>query len=664
MVTVLALPLLAVMAWFAVDEGGYRTGQWLPSTLAVLGLVVVLLALPRMGVLRSRSSAVALGALAAYLAWSYLSVLWADAPGPALEGSHRTAAYVAAFAAFALLPWTARTLTSALAVWVGAVGVAAVVTLVRVAGTSAPLDLFNDGRLSEPLGYQNATAALWTAVAFTALILASRRELWPLLRPPLLAAAGVFLELGVLGQSRGWLVALPFIAVAVLVATPQRVRLLLHAVPVAAAVALALPALLEPYSAASGLMAAEQARALMPTLDPVVTAVALSAVGLLVAGALAVLVDRRVTLTERAERTTRRVGLALAVLVLLAGAGAAMVATDGDPGGRLADGWSDFKDFDDAGGGAGTGGNRFGSLGSSRYDFWRVASAEFLDAPITGLGQDNFEEAYILERRSDFEEPRWTHSLPLRLLTHTGLVGGLLFGVALAAVATAVIRRRSPRTDAAAAAAAVAPGLVWLIHGSVDWLWEFPGLSLPALAFAAAATTLGGRATTATRPWLSLRAAGVVAAALIGLFVLAAWAADRDVTLAAREWTTDPERAQDRLRRAEELAPLDTRPLLVGAIIAQRRGRLDAARDLFARAAEREPRDWFSRYQIGLIAGQEGDTDAARRALEHASRRNPRDPVILEAIERLDRGRPLGFAESDRLYRTRVQRRLGKPQTG
>jgi len=40
------------------------------------------------------------------------------------------------------------------------------------------------------------------------------------------------------------------------------------------------------------------------------------------------------------------------------------------------------------------------------------------------------------------------------------------------------------------AAALVLP-MVWLVHGSIDWLWEFPALSCPALVALGLAVALG-----------------------------------------------------------------------------------------------------------------------------------------------------------------------------
>ena len=91
-------------------------------------------------------------------------------------------------------------------------------------------------------------------------------------------------------------------------------------------------------------------------------------------------------------------------------------------------------------------GSHFGTVGSGRYDFWRVSLDALVAHPIGGLGQDNFAD-YYLPRRHTNEEPAWTHSLEMRLLAHTGVVGFALFAAFIvAAVAGAIrVRRRADR---------------------------------------------------------------------------------------------------------------------------------------------------------------------------------------------------------------------------
>ena len=142
---------LALFAFLAGDEGGFRQTTFLPATLALLALLVVaLLALPRPS--PRRAAAWAIGLLAAYAVWSYLSILWADQQGIALDGANRTAMYAIVFALFALWPVKGRVAALLLAAY--ALGIAGIglVELLRASGSNDPIGFFYEGRLSEPTG--------------------------------------------------------------------------------------------------------------------------------------------------------------------------------------------------------------------------------------------------------------------------------------------------------------------------------------------------------------------------------------------------------------------------------------------------------------------------------------------------------------------------------
>ena len=170
----------------------------------------------------------------------------------------------------------------------------------------------------------------------------------------------------------------------------------------------------------------------------------------------------------------------LAAAAALAVAGTVVyVAKRGSPFTDVAHAWNQFKTKGTPHGGT----NRLGRLGSDRYDFWRVALQRFEHAPIAGIGADNYQEAYLLHGKS-LEQPLYPHSMELRTLSQTGLVGALLLTAAFAAALAAAARalRRRAGWGAAAAAAGVGAFTYWLVHGSVDWFWEFPVLSGTAFA--------------------------------------------------------------------------------------------------------------------------------------------------------------------------------------
>ena len=75
----------------------------------------------------------------------------------------------------------------------------------------------------------------------------------------------------------------------------------------------------------------------------------------------------------------------------------------------------------------------------------------------------------------------------------------------VAAIAAAMPARRRQGLEAFVAGAALLPLVVWVIHGSIDWFWEIPALSGPALGFLGVAGALGA-ASTASRAITARRA--------------------------------------------------------------------------------------------------------------------------------------------------------------
>ena len=67
-------------------------------------------------------------------------------------------------------------------------------------------------------------------------------------------------------------------------------------------------------------------------------------------------------------------------------------------------------------------------------------------------------------------------------------LGLLIAGVVLAG-------REALRRDPAAAAGACAATLAWFLHASIDWDWEMPAVTLPAIVLAGALISAAGAPT-------------------------------------------------------------------------------------------------------------------------------------------------------------------------
>jgi O-antigen ligase len=81
------------------------------------------------------------------------------------------------------------------------------------------------------------------------------------------------------------------------------------------------------------------------------------------------------------------------------------------------------------------------------------------------------------------------HSLYFETLGELGLVGGLLLGLFIFAVAAGTVAAARARPDDLVLPAAAAAMAAFAVHAGVDWDWELPAVTLPALLLAAAAVT-------------------------------------------------------------------------------------------------------------------------------------------------------------------------------
>ncbi|MBL4844149.1 MAG: O-antigen ligase family protein, partial [Planctomycetes bacterium] len=75
-----------------------------------------------------------------------------------------------------------------------------------------------------------------------------------------------------------------------------------------------------------------------------------------------------------------------------------------------------------------------------RLEYWEAAVAMWREAPLRGLGINQFREFYSSLKSVQAEEAIHAHSAPLQLLAETGLVGLVLFTATLAATARAGLR--------------------------------------------------------------------------------------------------------------------------------------------------------------------------------------------------------------------------------
>jgi O-antigen ligase len=662
--TVPAFVAIALFVIGATDQAGFPMTHWAPAAITILALLAISMA--ALGVRFASISLplkIALGCLAAYTALSFLSIIWADVPGVAWEGANRTLLYLLVFALFA--GWRQRGASAALllSVWTLSIIGLALFVLLHIGGLSAsglPADL-PEGRLTFPSGYANANAALWLMAFWPALLLARSARLPSALRGVLAGGAVLLALVALMSQSRGSLYAMPVMLVLVFALLPDRVRTFLLGLPVAAGIALAARPVLHVGDDLTARGTVDPS-----TLHSARSAVLLAAivVGLLVA--IAAVLERRSRLGEPVRRRLHRAAAAAALVALIAAIAGGLVAA-GNPVTRLEHAWHSFK-----GGYSGdeSHGSRLTSgLGSNRYDFYRVALDEFVAHPLLGIGADNFQQQYLAHGRSE-ETPHYPHSVELRTLTQTGVIGALLALVGLAAALLGAARaiyargRAADPLGASVAAAALAAFGYWIVHGSFDWFWEFAGLGAPAFALLGLACSLGPareqpepatpRARRTLAPRLALAVAvvvGLAAAVSLG----APWLGQLELQDAAKIWPQAPRKAYSRLQRAADLNPLSDEPYLLAGTIALRFGDLSRADHDFALALKRTPGDAYATLERGAIASSRGERRVALALLARTVSLTPREPLAREALAVVRDGRKIDLAELNRAILIKAQ---------
>lgn len=649
------LVLLLLAATFF--EGAFDVRHWAPVALFAL---VFLAALRLTGGMQpvSRPVAVALAAIWAFAGWSLLSATWSDSPETAWEGGALAVLYAALVTVGLVAVPGARQMRALGYGLVGGLAVLAVVTLIRMHVDGS--DLFIAGRLDSPVGYRNATAALF-ALAFWPLIgVAVTRGRNPTLRAVSFATSVLCLGLAFLTQSRGVIVALAAGGIVALVLSTERIRRAFLALLALAGVLVLSGPLLVAYrtfeDGPGPVTTSDVASATNALTFLVVDALIVGLLLALLDGGLRASVDN----LERARRIAL-VGLVVGTVGLLAGG----VLAAGDPIDYAREKLDEFQAVESRSANF----SEILSTGGQRYDLWRVAFEQFTEAPLVGAGEGSYKFAYYAERDTDrnLDNP---HSLPLAILADLGLVGAALFVTLLVGLGIAVTRgvRGQPLHVRHAAAGLAAAGAVVLGQATVDWIWLVPGVTgvgllclalgvgsvaprpraavVPSSRGASPARSGawlargrervaagGGGRLVGARPrartagataWVGLReglpVAGLLAAAL---GVLALFVSDYYV----REGRTadTPEGMLSAAQKAEDLNPSALAPRYLQAAALEELGDVDAARDELEGALALEPANFATSGLLGDLEMRADDRDAALDHYRRLAELNPRD---------------------------------------
>jgi hypothetical protein len=576
----------------------------------VAGLLIVQLAGGAVSLSLTPATGAA-GCLGALAFVELASVIWAGDKGDAWDAANLTFVYafvLLLFAGFRGGVASRQALVALFAIVMAAVGVATLFSAARDVPGSFVLD-----RLGAPTGYPNASAALFLIPFWAAVSLGGTPRLPIPLRSLALGSAATLAAVAYVPESRGALYTFPIASLLLLLLARHRLRTSIALAIAVAPVALLINPLSQPYEATDARLRGAA------THHAAVLAIA-AGIAVAAAGAALALLDNRIRLdsARRVRVVTRFV--VLATVVVAAGYGASH-----DPGAKASRLWSSFRSDDST---HAAGATRFGTLGSNRYDFWRVSLDLARSHPLLGTGAASFGEEYLKHRRTD-EQPAYPHSIEMKVLSETGVVGALVFLLFLAAAAVGpTSRRRDGTAEASVAAGGAVAFFYWILHGSVDWLWQFPALGLGALLLLGLAVAPYETA----EPGKRLRMGLAAAPALIGLSFLVPWVAARQVAQASHEWREQPAAAYAVLHRASSLNPLsDVAPVVAGTIAAER-GDTTRMRASFEEAISRDPGNWLSRTQLAVALVNEHAWPAAMHSAQVAVRLNPREPVARSVL--------------------------------
>ena len=632
---------LLAAGWIALApaEGGYFEHSWYPAAVGT-SLLLGIVAFARGRLLpEGRWLRVALLLFASWVAFNYLSMLWSDYDGYGLENANKLLLYLATAWTISLIPWSEGTATAFLALWSAGITVVCGVSLASALGADELSNYMLEWRYDHPVGYSNGTAALAVMAFWPMVMLACRRGLPALLQGLALAAAVFLLEFSLLPQSRAAVIGCGVAGVIVFVLAPERMRLLSRLLIVGIAVAFAAGPIFDVYAAG------ESGSRVVPVLDEAGRRIALTVALAGLAGLIVALGDRRISLGERAHARLRRGGQAvLAGLVVLALVVAAL--STGRIADSVSDEWKSFEAGEPTSEQGETSRLRTLAYNRERADYYRVAWDLFKEAPVVGVGGGSFDPRYTAAR-DEPKHSRYAHSIWLRAIAETGIIGLLLLiGAIVAVYAGAIVRFRVLRPEARwTAATCLAVGAYFVVHASLDWVDEIPalavaGFGLPFVALALArldgdeAGADGREAAARTR----LSHLPAVVLVIFSMVVLVPpWFAVRYTERAFARPAADAAESYRDLDRAKSLNPLSQAPASAEGTLSVRLGRTARARRAFHESLDRE-RTWYPYFELALLDAQGRHFGAARRNIGRAASLSGSDELIAGIRKKIERG--------------------------
>jgi tetratricopeptide (TPR) repeat protein len=617
--TLVLVAIVLLASWMGEAKGGYDVKEWalVALLLATLGLVGSLA-----GAFRgtgSRHSAVALALFGTYTAWTFVTLLWSPNQGDAWLGAGQALLYLLVF-------WIALGLVSLGASRTWALATSAIGPAIVAAFTLTMLsthidDFFTDRGLLGTVGYFNGEAAFLLVPFWVSVYLAGSRSVSPILRGAVLAGATLCVELAVLTQSRGAMVAMAISLPVFFLLSAQRLRGLFALAPVALALLVALPGLNEVY------LAFPDQAPVAAAIEHVLPTVWLTAAGAGLYGLLWGLTDQRWELASSVTRAIGGAALAASIAVLIFGA-AAFTERVGNPITWSEQRWEAFKNDELTGQEQ----SRYlNAGGSGRYTFWKVSWEDFISHPLLGIGTYNYEATYFELREkvpSDARYVRHQHMLPLEVLSERGVIGGVLFFGFLATCVGAGLRERFKNLGSegkAQVGAMIAAFTYWFVHACADWFLQQPAVTMPAMVYLAMLVGPWQRIEAAPARW-PLRTVGAIVAGLAIIAVAPLYISDR--YRAQSYATANPTKALEAIERAERFDPVDPWLRQREGNLAFSAGDWARAERAYSEAIRLNPEHYAPRLLQARFYEQREEPEKALQAYRQAMALNPLDEEV------------------------------------
>lgn len=663
---------VAAAAAFSFLSGGYVIGRSSPVVVIYLLLAAVWVWFLRR---RSRPAPLFLAGLAVlglFVAWSGFSVLWSVGPDLSWVSTNLAAFYLCVVAVLGLT--TVRSLQLRTAGY-GFLAVAFVVGVYAFLGKGMP-DVVTHAhiyaRLDSPIGYWNVLALMMVMGLLVALALAGDERHHPLLRVVGAVAAVPLCFTFFFTFSRGGWVALAVGLVLYFVFTTTRLSSFASLVAIVAPMAVILLRL----RGLDTLFVATTDDTLRAAQGHTLLRWALAAVLITAGVQLLIALVHRVVAWPRWSRLAAGTTI---LVVLVAGVGIGSARFLDSRGGtswvrERVHAFVNDSDTESSGNAA----TRLVSVNTGRPPLWREALRQSRYDRVTGIGAGSFPFTHYRFRTVYGGVVKHAHNQWLNVLSELGVVGLVLFVVAVVLLVAAAVRnpfagRRDPMRPLLVAMQASI--VTFVLHMSWDWDWDMAAIGTVVFLFIAACssyltTRAAERHRAAARPTRDRRAepvadvadAGsamvdegsaavdvpvevgraprrhrgvgwpvrVVASAAL-ILVAVSWLppylsgrAENSALAASSEGHADA--ALVDARRAASLDPLAVDPLIIEALVLEQTGDNREALRTLRSAAALQPDNYEVWYHLGVLQLKAfGRRDAAVKALRHALALNPDD---------------------------------------